>query len=410
MSTIQRINCKLCSKSFGQEKKFRQHLCDDHNLDVSTDESYEQLYVEHELSGVAKLCKCGCGQHTKFNSWKKGFESDFVIGHNARLSRKEQEEIKQDRKKQTCFVATNKRLENDKNIALMPYEWYSLKSFCGLKQFSCGIYCIRNIVNDKCYVGLTHGNICSRIKGHIYAALCSQKDNFAIHAAIRKHGIENFYVAVIETVEAVDLNKKEIEYISFFNTVKNGYNLTIGGEGTTGHTKTFEQCEKISKKRKGVPCPETVKCSLRKPVQQIDLATNEIIKVFPSVTDALATTKITNIAMCCKGKLKSAGGFVWKFLNEEHKNTVKWSEEKKLKMKDRWKQKYDKMYKKVAQINIDTDEVVEVFSSVGQAYKATKITNIDACARGLRASAGGFLWKYINDDDLSDYSQVIDVV
>lgn len=82
-NNYKKINCKLCSRIFAQEKKFRQHLSDDHSLDVSSDESYENLYIEHELGGVEKLCKCGCGNRVKFNGWKRGYESDFVRGHNA---------------------------------------------------------------------------------------------------------------------------------------------------------------------------------------------------------------------------------------------------------------------------------------------------------------------------------------
>lgn len=37
---------------------------------------------------------------------------------------------------------------------------------------------------------------------------------------------------------------------------------------------------------------------------------------------------------------------------------------------------------------------LEVYESVSQATKLTGITNIDKAARGLLASAGGFIWAY----------------
>lgn len=51
-----------------------------------------------------------------------------------------------------------------------------------------------------------------------------------------------------------------------------------------------------------------------KPVEQYLL--NELIKKYPSAAEASRITNIdsTSIRMCCNGKRKSAGGYIWKYV------------------------------------------------------------------------------------------------
>lgn len=53
----------------------------------------------------------------------------------------------------------------------------------------------------------------------------------------------------------------------------------------------------------------------KKPVVQYDLLNNEIAK-YESISDAARKTKINRkgINDCCNGKLKTSGGYIWKFL------------------------------------------------------------------------------------------------
>ena len=61
---------------------------------------------------------------------------------------------------------------------------------------------------------------------------------------------------------------------------------------------------------------EKIKKQIKKPVDQIDLKTGEIIHSFESVADAmrfLGLSKSSHIIECCKGKLKQAYGYIWKY-------------------------------------------------------------------------------------------------
>ena len=88
------------------------------------------------------------------------------------------------------------------------------------------IYKITNKVNGKSYIGQTRYTIEFRLKQHQH-----KKDNTYFHNAIHKYGIENFSIEILEECNIEDLNSREIFYIAKYNTFKDGYNLTIGGDG-----------------------------------------------------------------------------------------------------------------------------------------------------------------------------------
>lgn len=50
------------------------------------------------------------------------------------------------------------------------------------------------------------------------------------HRAIRKYGIDNWTTEILETIDNDLLNEKEKYWIEYFDSFKNGYNSTTGGE------------------------------------------------------------------------------------------------------------------------------------------------------------------------------------
>ena len=77
--------------------------------------------------------------------------------------------------------------------------------------------------------------------------------------------------------------------------------------------------ERIAEKLKGMKHTEETKNKISeansKPVLQIDIKTNEIIKEFPSTREVQRQLGIShsNISQCCKGKYKTCGGFKWQY-------------------------------------------------------------------------------------------------
>ena len=96
-----------------------------------------------------------------------------------------------------------------------------------------GIYKISNKINGKVYIGQSN-NLKRRFKEHKirYKSINSNEYNSVIHIAIRKYNIENFNFEIIEYCENSKLNEREIFWINYYDSFKNGYNCTLGGEGS----------------------------------------------------------------------------------------------------------------------------------------------------------------------------------
>lgn len=87
------------------------------------------------------------------------------------------------------------------------------------------IYIIKNDLNNKVYIGQTVQREEDRFKHH-----CKQKTDDHFHRALRKYGKEHFYVELLEECEIGDMSAREIYWIAKYDSCKNGYNSTSGGE------------------------------------------------------------------------------------------------------------------------------------------------------------------------------------
>jgi len=106
----------------------------------------------------------------------------------------------------------------------------------------CEIYKITNLTNGKLYIGQTVSHILNhkryrpygrerRFRCHISEAF-SQKKNQShyLNNAIRKYGVDNFSVELLEYCETNNSDNREIHYINKYNSIfPNGYNLKNGG-------------------------------------------------------------------------------------------------------------------------------------------------------------------------------------
>lgn len=91
-----------------------------------------------------------------------------------------------------------------------------------------GIYKIENKINGKVYIGQSQ-NVFKRWSVHgnrNTANNCSM----AIAKAITKYGVENFRFEILELCTKEELNVKEKHWISVYDSYKNGYNSTTGGD------------------------------------------------------------------------------------------------------------------------------------------------------------------------------------
>lgn len=114
------------------------------------------------------------------------------------------------------------------------------------------VYCITNLITNKKYIGITTQGFENRFKKHINEAMNGSERYLC--KSFRKYGIENFKVELIdnEINSYKELLEKEIYYIEKYNSMMpNGYNMTLGGEGSLGRPMKQETREKMKKMKLG---------------------------------------------------------------------------------------------------------------------------------------------------------------
>lgn len=113
------------------------------------------------------------------------------------------------------------------------------------------VYLIRCAVTGKCYVGITCRSAFRRWRQHV----CSAKRGkiSPLYKALRKHGEFEFTIETLEEcLDRASLNAAEQKWIVEHRAlVPLGYNLTNGGEGTSGYFHTTSTKLKISLIHKG---------------------------------------------------------------------------------------------------------------------------------------------------------------
>lgn len=211
------------------------------------------------------------------------------------------------------------------------------------------IYKIYNDINKKVYIGKTQKTVEERWAWHLRDYKYLYRTG-KIYRAMRKYGPEHFFIETIEECEDSQLSQHEIYWIGYYNSYKNGYNSTLGGEGVAYYNyeemlKEWQEGYSITQiAQKHGAHPDVVGKILRmlgitkkeifhrgagnnrKFVGQYD-KNNVLINIYPSGCEAERQTgnAQANISKCCLGKIKTCGGYIWKYLedNELDENTKK---------------------------------------------------------------------------------------
>lgn len=110
------------------------------------------------------------------------------------------------------------------------------------------IYKATHIKSGKVYIGQTTKTLEHRRKQHI-------KNMYRRHGkfqcALRKYGEDAFTWDIIDTAtEKDELDEKEKYWIAFYDSINTGYNMTEGGDGTSGVKHNEETRRKLSESTK----------------------------------------------------------------------------------------------------------------------------------------------------------------
>lgn len=207
------------------------------------------------------------------------------------------------------------------------------------------IYKITNDINQKIYIGKTEFSIERRFKEHCRDAFKDKNENRPLYAAMRKYGIEHFHIEQIEKTDNPE--EREKYWIEQYRSFKNGYNATLGGDGkkyldydiliqsylklqNIQTVATLYHCDShyLSQilKENGINVLSSKQVNIIQQghlINQYDL-NNNFLKCFPSARAAArAVSKETtnlggaagHIMAVCKGKRKTAYGYIWRFAN-----------------------------------------------------------------------------------------------
>lgn len=299
-----------------------------------------------------------------------------------------------------------------------------------------GIYKIENLINGKVYIGQSkdiqkrwteHRKIAEKIN-ETYR--CSY-----IHNAIKKYGIENFSFSVIEKCPLEDLDEKEIKWIAYYHSyvndpLCNGYNLTIGGQGTQkissddiqniinlwdqgltiNEIKTIvgfckESIVQYLKKYSQSYSPEEsiARCNVRpvgvrKIFNQYTL-NGELVGQFFSLAQASKQLKIDkdNLSRHLKYKTKTCKGFIFILDEENQLEGLK----KHLNM-------IGTKHRPVMKLTLD-NQLINYYNTIELGALSCNQKNgmkeIRKCCRGEIESVYGFKWKYV-DESILNYTLI----
>ena len=201
------------------------------------------------------------------------------------------------------------------------------------------VYLIKNLINNKVYVGKTEKSIKERWLRHVNDSRKQWLDR-PLYNDFRKYGLDAFVLEVIEECDDEFGDERERYWIEKYDSFNNGYNLTLGGPGKS--VCDYDLVLALYKQGYGVKAiarktgydHSTInrilelfginsemriqhgKEVLQKSVVQIDAITCEVIREFPSLQEAcafLGKQSSGHIPDVCNGKRKTAYGYKWAY-------------------------------------------------------------------------------------------------
>ena len=306
------------------------------------------------------------------------------------------------------------------------------------------IYSITNEINGKSYIGKTN-DLVRRWKEH-----CYHKGNTSIlEKAFTKYGIEHFVFDIVaqipfDTIKELNdvLKQLEVYYIALYDTFNKGYNATIGGDGISYYHHTEKTKRKISESQKSRTLPEErkVQCGLafkghhhtkeareairqallnrsgelkkqigdklrgkkrdpqmiargavkrRKAVLQYDVQGN-FIKEFEGAT--FTGYEEANIIACCKNKINSAYGFIWRYKNSD-RIPQKIAAPTSTNIKNRPVLQFNKF-----------GTFIREYSNQKEAISVTGLNRsaLSNCLSGSTKTCGNYIWRYKERKEVSN--------
>ena len=192
------------------------------------------------------------------------------------------------------------------------------------------VYIHKNLKNDKYYVGCTKLNPKERWQN----GLGYQKQPKMWSDIQNSDWNKDWCHGILGKFDNKDdALKYEAFLIAMLDSANNGYNTSLYGSGDFKHHKHSEGTKKkMSEAKSGENNPFYGKCHTEEVKKKISEShkgkinaptksvlqyskTGEFIAEYPSTHEAERQTGCnqSHICRCCKGKLKSTGGYIWRY-------------------------------------------------------------------------------------------------
>jgi group I intron endonuclease len=182
-----------------------------------------------------------------------------------------------------------------------------------------GIYCIRNISNNKVYVGKAT-YLKGRISSHKHLLRKNKHVNIYLQHAWNKYGEDAFEFSILQECKRDLLPEMEAIWVKTknANNPDYGYNLMVVGRYNHHHSEETKQKMRNSSlgKKKSKEHVHNGTLTKYKAIIQYDLEGNFINEWLGAsyVRDKLGYNQ-GNITAVCNGKRSTAHGYIWKYKN-----------------------------------------------------------------------------------------------
>ena len=253
------------------------------------------------------------------------------------------------------------------------------------------IYIIKNKINNKVYIGQTTNTVQYRFAQHLTNADLEYK-NGHLYNAMKKYGKENFYVETIEEVSNKNLNEREIYWIAY-DSFNNGYNSTIGGEGN----KKINYEDVIKDWNNGLTVANIK--------QKYNISNACILKIF-NLYNISFEERMIRFGQSKQQNTDEKILELWNLgygLREIKKNfggsrdvIKKQLLRQGITEEEIWQRGLAKRGRPVEQYSLN-DEYIATYNTAAEAARALGHSNggnIGSAAKGQRATAYGYKWKY----------------